>query len=389
MNIPYQQLTPSEALRTYSDWLLDQQVQDPVPFFRSHHGYAWYDVFYPARTLILCGKLFNEPSYIEACIPYMDAFLSEQLPNSAFTAHYRRVPTDQLSKKEFEAIMRDGCVNLADNGSNVLALMQAIPFLDPERKQRYLDAVRRWFDNWVVVWNLKQGCGNGIWEGLRFGTPYTMAMANVSSAYCAFGLVTGEHEYIEKAEALMSFQATQWLPDGRPINHSFIRSAVQQATEDYARIFYLLEGMCWTHHASKNSEVKTVIADRLKQWIFGEKGILSQWNDSFFGFNNAAQPTEPGELPSSRLGLRYTWEMSKANGIIHGLLYYLDNIEDHPELREKVDLGISYLSHPLKARMSGVASDPDEGYGGFTVQSTGFAGLSLAQAIKPNSVFDL
>jgi len=127
MNISYQQLTPSEALKSYSDWILDQRVQEPVPFFRSHHGYAWYDVFYPARTLILCGKLFEDSSYIEACIPYMDAFLSEQLPNDAFTAHYRRVPTERLSKKDFEAIMRNGCVNLADNGSNVL---------DPSREQK-------------------------------------------------------------------------------------------------------------------------------------------------------------------------------------------------------------------------------------------------------------
>lgn len=390
MKIPYEQLAPSDALKLYGDWLLEQQVTEPFHFFKTKSsGYSWYDVFYPLRTLTLCGKLFGEKKYIEACIPYIEAFLSEQLPNGGFTAHYRRLSTEKLGKREFEAIMRDGYVNLADNGSNILALMQAMPLLSVDQRRRYLDAARTWFDDWVVVWLLKEGCGNGIWEGKRFGTPYTMAMSNVSSAYSSFGMVTGEYEYIEKAEALMSFQTTEWLPDGRPLNLTYFQAPAKQAIEDYARIFYLLEGMCWTHFASKNKEVKTRIADRLRQWIFGGKGILTQWDGSFFGFNNPGHPPEPGEFPSSRLGLRFTWEMAKANGIIHALIYYLDNIEDNPGLREKVDQGVRYLSHPLKARMSGVASDPDESYGAFAVQSTGFAGLSLAQAVKTNVVFEL
>jgi len=39
--------------------------------------------------------------------------------------------------------------------------------------------------------------------------------------------------------------------------------------------------------------------------------------------------------------------------------------------------------------MSGVASEPEESYGIFAVQAAGFAGLSLAEAIKADSVFNL
>ena len=134
---------------------------------------------------------------------------------------------------------------------------------------------------------------------------------------------------------------------------------------------------------------KARIAERLKLWIFGERGILTQWEGSFLGFNNPAQPPEPGEIPSSRLGIRFTWEMAKANGILYCLSYYLNHIEDDSRLREKVELGIRHLSHPLKARMSGVASDPEESYGAFALQSTGFAGLSLAEAVQKDSVFNL
>jgi hypothetical protein len=67
----------------------------------------------------------------------------------------------------------------------------------------------------------------------------------------------------------------------------------------------------------------------------------------------------------------------------------LNHIEDNPLLREKVEISLKYLSNPLQARMSGVASEPEESYGMFAVQSAGFAGLSLAEAIKIDSVFNL
>jgi hypothetical protein len=91
----------------------------------------------------------------------------------------------------------------------------------------------------------------------------------------------------------------------------------------------------------------------------------------------------------SRLGLRPGWELAKSNGILHAFSYYLNHISDDPRLREKVEAGLRFLSHPLKARMSGVCSDPEESYGEFAGQATGFAGLSLAEGIAKDSVFNL
>ena len=414
MEISYRQLSPSEALKLYCDWLMEQEVEGAAPFLKCYENgeqrYEWYMIFYSLRTLMLGGKVLNEKRYSEATIKYMDNYISEQLPNGGFTSNYRQTPTEKLSKKEFHEILRSGKVNIADAGSNVLGLIQALSFLDAGKKKKYIEAVRRWFDDWAAIWQLKDGCGNGIWVGHKLNSAYTMAMANISSAYSAFGIVTGEYEYIENAERLMAFQATQWLPDGRPLNLSCYPLPGVNIVEDYSRIFYLLEGMCWTHFASKNKEVKDAIAKRLKEWIFGEMGILSQWRSSWFNFNCTAQPpaamqntsvnfdsiynkspqrNPADDIPSSRLGIRLGWELAKSNGIIHALQYYLDNIDDNLVLREKVDLGIKFLSHPLKSRMSGVASESEESYGAFAVQATGFAGLSLAQAVKKNIVFEL
>ena len=117
--------------------------------------------------------------------------------------------------------------------------------------------------------------------------------------------------------------------------------------------------------------------------------MLSQWSGSWFTFQTLYWSNRDGKLPSSRQkGIRQGWELAKSNGIIYTLLYYLRHIKNVPRLQETVEKGISFLTTPPKARMTGVMSDPDESYGAFAVQSTGFAGLSLAEAIEPDIIFN-
>ena len=392
MDIPYRQLTEKEALKVYADWLLEQQVEEPFTFFRClEHGKLkaeWYMIFYPLRTLILAGQLFGDTKYIQTAEKYIDLYLTEQLPNGGFTSNYRQTPTAQLTKAQFEEILRTGKVNLADNGSNIGGIIQASRNVSPEKRKKYLTAAKRWFDNWVPIWALPDGgYGNGIWVGHKINSPYTCAIGTTTMALAFFGLETGEYEYIENAERAIRFQCSKWLPDGRPINLNCYPLPSEEVLVDYGHSFYLLEGMCWTHFASKNEEVKELIATRMTEWIFGQEGLLAQWSGSWFNYMARCWQVPPGEMKLSRSGIRLGWEMAKSNAIIHCFLYYLNHIEDNPALREKVELGVKYLTHPLKARMSGVVSDPEESYGAFAVQATGFAGLSLAEAIQPDIVF--
>jgi hypothetical protein len=385
MKMEYRQLSLEEALKLDADWLVEQ-------FGASPQYHEWYMVFYPVRTLMLAGKLLKQPKYTDVALKTIDVFVGEQLPNGAFTSNYRGQTTAQVSKREFEDILRKGKVNLADNGSNVMGVIQAAMMTTGERRIRYLDAARKWFDHWVPIWALPEGgYGNGIWFGHKLNAPYTCAISTVASALAAFSQVTGEGEYIENAERCISFQCANWLPDGCPI--AFDCYPVPRRTElnDYGHSFYLLEGMCWTHHVSKNAEARALIEKRLAEWIFGKKGLLSQWSDSWFNFQFSGYPADwdNSELTMSRLGLRPGWELAKSNGILHAFSYYLNHIHDDPRLREKVEAGLRFLSHPLKARMSGVCSDPEESYGEFAGQATGFAGLSLAEGIAKDSVFNL
>lgn len=158
---------------------------------------------------------------------------------------------------------------------------------------------------------------------------------------------------------------------------------------DFAHVYYLLEGMCWTHFASKDKECRSLIEKRLSEWLFGSGGLMAQWKGSWFDFQFTTYPPEGTDLPMSRLYLRPGWHLAKSNGIMHCFLYYLNHIDNNPALRACTDLGLKYLSHPLKARMTGVATELDESYGKFADQATGFACLSLADAVSEGAVFNL
>ncbi len=389
MKIQYEQLSYEDALRTYADWILQQESDQSEGFLADHS--EWYMIFYPLRTLLLAGQLLKEQKYIDTVLKYVDIFVGEQLPNGGFTSNYRRTTTEQLSKKEFQNILRTGKVNIADVGSNTTGVIQAACFADGPRRERYLASVKHWLDDWVPIWALKEGgYGNGIWNGHKKNSAYTCAMSTLTAALSAFTQVSGETEYIENAERCLDFQFSKWMPDGRPIFLNCYPREFEMTLDDYGHMFYLLEGMCWTHYVSKNAEFKARLEKKMTEWIFGEAGILTQWDHLWFSF---ARPYTPpyvdGQLDSSRHGIRIGWELAKSNGILHAFSYYLNHIEDNAKLRDVTDSGLSYLSHPLRARMSGVASELSESYGKFALQATGFAGLSLAEGVQKDSVFNL
>ena len=396
MTIPYEQQTPKQALGLYCDWLVEQQQgSDFFPIYeRGTKMYEWYMVFYPLRALLLGAKLLDRPAYIGVVEAHVDRYLAEQLPNGGFTSTYRRQPTAGMSLEDFWDVMRHGNVNIADNGSNLLGVVQAAALTSPENRQRYLAAARRWFDEWMPIWVLPNGAfNNGLWAGELCHGPYSCAIGTGSAALSAFALATGEDRYAQVAQRAIDFQLTQWDEQrGLPINmNSYDIPDKRAAMNDFGHSFYLLEGMIWTHRASKDAAFKKRVEERMKLWFFGPKGLLSQWGDSWFNYMVTAHPWDesPDYITSRSSSIRLGWEMAKSNGIMQAFIYYLNHVEDNAQLREKLEKGITYLSHPLKCRMSGVMSDPDESYGAFAAQSTGFAGLSLADYIQKDAVFTL
>jgi len=192
---------------------------------------------------------------------------------------------------------------------------------------------------------------------------------------------------VENAENFVRFQCGKWLEDGRPIRmNCYPLPDENSVVEDFSRIFYIMEAMCWTHFASKNEEVRQMIANKLKLWIFGSAGILKQWPPNSLWFYPLNQEL-PSGMVSSRQGIAPMWESAKGCGIPHLFSYYLNHIEDSAELREYFEKGVNFLANPLLALTLGVAGNPDNPWGYYAAQSIGFAGLNLAEAVSPSSVF--
>ncbi len=386
MNIRYEQLSPREALQTYCDWLLSQMPKYAKP------PYEWYFLFYPIRTLLLGAKLLNRPEYAEAVWPHLDNYIGEQLPNGALSSNFRGKPAAELTRKEIEDLLRGGKFNLADNGSNVHALIQgALHTTDAERRRRYLDAAGKWLNDWTPIWALADGSyGNGIWGGHKLNGTYSMAI-NVCSALAAYTEATGDRHYIENAERFAMFQCKNWHENGIPIRFNVYPVPEHQSLiGDHGRIFYLMEALMWTHRVSENPEVKGKIEERLRQWL--DADILKRWPEEreWFDMNKLyliqTQKEPLGEWgDSANDGLRFYWQAAKCCAIPHLLSYYVNHIEDRPEIRKRVENAGKFLSNPLKARMYAVMADdvePD-----FCMQATGFAGLTLAEAVESDSVF--
>lgn len=383
MKIPYEQLSPKEALETYCEWIMEQLPQyDELTIF------SWYRVFYPLRVLLLGSKLLGKPHYAEAAWRQMDRYLPEQLPNGAFCAYFRNKPTAEMTQKEIEELFRTGNLNLADNGSNVHGLLLGAAVADPERRERYIAAARKFLDWYVPVWSLPDGSyGNGIWAGQKLNAPYTMAI-NVCSAFAQCTLLTGDRHYIENAERFAMFQCDNWHPCGVPVRFNLYPVPdSHNLVGDYSRIFYLLEGLIWTHYVSRDQAVRSRIEERLTEWL--EKDLLKRWpeNRNWFDMNKATLRHIPhgdyGDSGHDIVG--FYWMAAKCGGIPHLLKYYLKHIEDRPEWRMRVERGEKFLCNPLNARTLAIMAEEVEPV--FCFQATGFAGLSVAAAMDLDSIF--
>ena len=143
MNIPYEQLEPKAALKVYCDWIMSQLSKFQNPPFE------WYFLFYPIRTLLMGARILNCKEYAEATWPFLDHYVEEQLPNGALTSNFRGQPAATMTQKDIEDLLRNGKLNLADNGSNVHGLLQAaVTMTDDEHRERYLGAAKKWLDGW-------------------------------------------------------------------------------------------------------------------------------------------------------------------------------------------------------------------------------------------------
>jgi hypothetical protein len=138
---------------------------------------------------------------------------------------------------------------------------------------------------------------------------------------------------------------------------------------DMGNLYYYHEAILWVWHWTEDEALKEKIR-RVYGWhIQGAKGLL--------------QARENGVW----WPLGHPWGNAKTGGMPLVLIEYDRSMGGGPEVREAVRRCAAFLSHPGFAARIGVTCDPSMPWGRYSMQATGFAGLSLAEWVQPGVTF--
>jgi len=356
-----------QALRAYCDWLVAHQ--QPNGFFDTFSS-EWYRAAYPIRTLIAGYRIFESPEYLRAVTKLLDRFVGEQLPNGAWAPYAVGRPVAQRTPEEVNQAMA-GTTQLADSGAIVTCLSVASRLVDVRRRRIYIESHRRHADQYALRFQLPSGGFTNGWWGRETITPYSVATGTQGMSFAALYAVTGKSRYLQVAERAVRFLLHDWQPDGRPTYHDFLRdfSYVERVT-DFGNIYYYHEAILWVLNWTQDEDLKQAIRNVYDWHIRGEQGLLG------------ARQYDVWWPPSPS-----TWENSKAGGMPLVLIAYDREMGQDVEVHEAVRRCAVFLSRPDFAERIGVMVDPDAPWGDFATPATGFAGLTLAELVKPGLIY--
>jgi hypothetical protein len=361
---------PKKALKLYCDWLMAHRTESG---FLNANSPDWYRTSYALRTLIAGYDIFGEKEYLDAAVVCLDKLVSEQLPNSAWSCFFFNVPTAERTRKQLDRIM-GRYTNTADVGSISVCLGVAFPYVDDRRKKTYRDALKRYSDDYAAQWQLPSGCfSNGRWAGRDMTTPYSISAGTQGMSFCSLYAITGDEKYLKVAERAANYLLDNWKEDGRPIfdHHATDARLVLDIAEpaSIGKLYYSHEAILWVWHWTKDEALKEKIR-RVYGWhIKGEKGLLAERE------NGVWWPVVD------------VWSNSKMGAMPTVLIEYDRSMSNDPQVHEAVRRCAAFLCNPDFARRIGILCELEAPWGEYSVAATGFAGLSLAELVKPGVIF--
>ena len=378
-------------LQNICDWLMKSKLPDGFIGDFGTEGRLWYTSSYPIRTLLAGYDFFGNREYLDTVIQLLDLLVSEQMPEGSFTQVYRGIPTEKLSAEELEETRKHNWMNLADVGSMVTALAMACFYVTGERQTRYVNAVRRYLDEWAMRFRQPSGGFTNGWIFFMDEKIYSVSTATTALACAIFYQVTKEEKYLKVAEDAALYLADNWHEDGRILNHVFQKTYPgydnHQGVNEFGDGFYSLEAIIALLNVSERKEVKEKLFAGLRKYIFGSQGLLAIKGD---------QPW---------WDLQNCWHNSKSAGnpiLLFDFLRLGDEYgmteEEREQLIKEFKTCKKFISTPKYARILGVmCDDPDkqcpfvkhsiESWTGCAVAAGGFAGIALAHMTRPGVIF--
>jgi hypothetical protein len=377
---------PVTALRNVCEWLLGKCRSDGF----LGDGRYWYTASYPIRALVAAYDIFGEPRYLEAAQMVLDRLVAEQMPTGAFTNVCRGRATAELTEPELREVADRYWMNLADVGSIVAALIVASRSVTGERQARYVAAAKSYCDRWARQFQQASGgFTNGWLAGHYARCLYSVATATSALTFALLGAVTREASYAEVAQRAVDFLVKDWNDDGRPHiwphDDDFPGAPFDQPVTCFGDQVYILEGIAGAAVLSPELTLRQRALTALRKYLFGSNGLL------------AAR----GDAPWWRSSEMWTSSKSAALPIFLQLFRDLGaeigaTSEELKRVEDAYRVSRKFLCTPEFAHRLGIMVDePDLPWGGQSLQSwacctvaaTGFAGIALANMIRPGIIF--
>lgn len=374
---------PARELGRICDWLLTHQ--QPGGFLGDTYapgGSYWYTVSMPVRALLAGHQLLGREEYWQAATRVLDGFVEEQLPNGAWLATWRGRPTRSMSRREVTAIMATQRQPLSDIGSVVSTLAVATASASGARQKRYLAALRRFCDDWAPQFQRRDGgFSDGFWP--PYTAIYSCATAIEAAAFSLAHRVTGEARYLAVARRAIGFLLKDWRADGRMIGrapHWLVHNRRPFVLErlHFGDQWYYDEGFITTWHHAKDPDFRAQVSRALHHRVHGRAGLLAAL---------AGRTWWP---------IQDIWDNAKSLGMVQTLLFAANQGDRTPQLASALSDLRRLVASPEYTRRLGVmvadAGRPVAQHGircwaGTRMEATGFAGMTLAEMIRPGILY--
>jgi len=371
---------PEAALREVCDWLLDHRRENGF-LGDAWEGNApyWYTASMPVRALLAGYDILGDQKYLDAGLVIMDLFASEQTPNGAFPSVLRGRITSELTEAEIQHIYETERLPMSDVGSVVSALAIATKYAGPEHRKIYQDSLVLFCDKWASLFQKRDG---SFTDGPNTGT-YSCASAIEASAFSLASKATGETKFLQSAKRALRFLLPDWMEDGRMIGrapHWPVRNRLPFVMETlyFGDQWYYDEGFITSAHYVEDPELKRDLLEALQHRVFGDCGLLRALGDGVWW------PVQD------------VWNNAKSLGMVQTLLAMKSFDMSTPELEDALKLLQQVICTPEYSHRLGVMVDDSEhpadkfgsrSWGGMATEATGFAGMTIAEMIKPGVLY--
>lgn len=370
-----------QALRAVCDWLLEHRRGDG---YLGDTDDNWYTASMPVRALLAGFDILGDTRYRDAALRVMDLFVGEQMPSGAFCGVYRGKPTAALSPAEVEHLAVHARQPMSDIGSVVCAVAVASRYADRARSAGYVDSLRKFCDGWAIRFQEPSGAfTDGPWGKDWLTTTYSCATAIEAAVFALAAAVTGDKAYARVAVKAIDYLLHDWREDGRMLGRAphwevHGRRPFVMETLYFGDLWYYDDGFITTARHCGDAAARARIEAGIGWRVFGEAGLLAALG------GKAWWPIQD------------IWNNAKSVGMVQTLLYARAIGRREAELEGALASMRSFLCNPEYARRVGVMADDRErpvakfGYQtwtGMDRQSAGFAGMTLAEMLKPGVLY--